>query len=166
MNESENFGTTIRQLRKDQKMTLKELSEKSGISFSQIAKIEKSIHTPPRDTVIKLARGLSTDENTLLSMVGFNPTVNKGPIDGPTEDRMVNIYKTFMKYKFTCQICGSKAPKTQITIDTIIPIKKGGSFHEDNLIVLCANCHLAREAFIRKDGLENDIFFRKKDKLQ
>ncbi|UQI44645.1 HNH endonuclease [Streptomyces sp. HU2014] len=40
--------------------------------------------------------------------------------------------------RFTCQRCGSK---TELEVDHLVPIAKGGTWELSNLWVLCATCH-------------------------
>jgi 5-methylcytosine-specific restriction endonuclease McrA len=46
----------------------------------------------------------------------------------------------FKKYNYTCQKCGAYA-KGRLHLHHIIPITRGGSSGEDNLLVLCDECH-------------------------
>lgn len=60
------IGKTLRQLRKDKNLTLKSLSEKSGISISFISDIENERRDPSPDTAKKLADALNIDVTLLL----------------------------------------------------------------------------------------------------
>ncbi|MFH8346774.1 HNH endonuclease [Streptomyces sp. NPDC018045] len=40
--------------------------------------------------------------------------------------------------RFTCQRCGSK---TELEVDHLTPVSKGGSWELSNLWVLCRDCH-------------------------
>ncbi|NOV00181.1 helix-turn-helix domain-containing protein [Paenibacillus planticolens] len=69
------FGLRIRQLRKQNHFTLRELGERSGVSYSFINSIENNRFSPSRDTVIALADALNrSDKDELLLLAGFAPT--------------------------------------------------------------------------------------------
>ena len=50
-------------------------------------------------------------------------------------------WRILEKYQFTCQYCGRKPPEVIIEIDHILPLSKGGSNDESNLIVACKTCN-------------------------
>lgn len=58
------IGQSMRKARKNAKLTIKELAEKSGYSRNNIQGIETDIHTPRISTVIDIADalGVSIDE--------------------------------------------------------------------------------------------------------
>lgn len=43
--------------------------------------------------------------------------------------------------RFRCQRCGAQ---TQLEIDHIVPVARGGSWDPDNLWVLCRSCHRSK----------------------
>lgn len=151
-----NLGTFIRALRKENNLSLKELSKLSGISFSQIAKIERGEHIPSRKTTIKIAAALSYDQDKLLKLSGYIPAYfdTKDTSISPS-DR----YKAIIKFNCTCQICGEQAPTVPIEVTYINLLSKNN--HIDNLIILCRNCHLAREHIIKQEGIEYDLLSKK-----
>lgn len=78
------FGLRIRQLRKQNHFTLRELGERSGVSYSFINSIENNRFNPSRETVIALADALNrTDKDELLLLAGFAPT-DEESLDAPT----------------------------------------------------------------------------------
>lgn len=52
------LGERIKQLRRTEKLTLAELSERSGVAVSTLSKIENGQTTGSVDTIFKIARGL------------------------------------------------------------------------------------------------------------
>ncbi|MDU0203816.1 MULTISPECIES: helix-turn-helix transcriptional regulator [Paenibacillus] len=78
------FGLQIRQLRKMNHFTLRELGERSGVSYSFINSIENNRFNPSRETVIALADALnSADKDELLLLAGFAPT-DEESLDAPS----------------------------------------------------------------------------------
>ena len=53
-------------------------------------------------------------------------------------------FKTLMKFNFTCQYCGRKAPEVILHIDHIVPKSKGGRGTMDNLTVACFECNMGK----------------------
>jgi transcriptional regulator with XRE-family HTH domain len=85
------FGLRIRQLRKQNHFTLRELGERSGISYSFINSIENNRFSPSRETVIALADSLNrADKDELLLLAGFAPT-DEESLDAPTGPGVSNI---------------------------------------------------------------------------
>ncbi len=60
------FGAMVQSLRQSQKLTLKQVSEASGLALSTISKIENSNLSPTYDVMLKLAAGLDTDIVSIL----------------------------------------------------------------------------------------------------
>ena len=67
------FGSRIRTLRERKKMTLRYLAERSNLSYSFIASLEKGRYNPSRESIYSLAIPLETDANELLILAGFLP---------------------------------------------------------------------------------------------
>jgi HTH-type transcriptional regulator, competence development regulator len=64
------FGQTIRELRKKQDLTQRELASKVGINFTYLSKIEndklQEIQFPSEETIVGLAKALDADVDELL----------------------------------------------------------------------------------------------------
>jgi transcriptional regulator with XRE-family HTH domain len=72
--DKEKLGQTLRLLRLTNNLSLRDLAEKSGISYSFISSIEKGRFSPSRDTIIALGQALiGADTNELLMLAGFAP---------------------------------------------------------------------------------------------
>ncbi|MNI11236.1 Helix-turn-helix domain protein [compost metagenome] len=68
------FGLKIKQLREHNALSLRELGERSGVSYSFINSIEHNRFNPSRETVIALADALKlSDKDELLLLAGFAP---------------------------------------------------------------------------------------------
>jgi transcriptional regulator with XRE-family HTH domain len=66
------FGETVKELRKQRRMTQRELSERLGVNFTYISKIENDkLEAPPSEELIrKMAKILDTDAEDLLDLAG------------------------------------------------------------------------------------------------
>lgn len=59
--ENESFGQLVERLRKEKKMTIYELAEKSGLSTVEVSNIENDKHKPRLTTLNKLVGALQCD---------------------------------------------------------------------------------------------------------
>jgi len=65
------FGNILKQVRRSQNMSQRELAEKVGIDFSYISKIENDRIPPPAaDTILKISSTLNAPVELLLSHSG------------------------------------------------------------------------------------------------
>jgi len=65
------FGRTVRRLRQQQGMSLREFAEEVGISPSYLAPIERDVFSPPAEPKIRaIAQALEQDTDELLALAG------------------------------------------------------------------------------------------------
>lgn len=79
------LGNYINELRVKRGLTLRDVSEKSGISPSQLSKIERNDAIPKITTLEQIAVALEVDPNTLYYRAGYIPSadpLNKNVITG------------------------------------------------------------------------------------
>jgi len=50
-------------------------------------------------------------------------------------------YKILKRDKHVCQACGASSPDVELEVDHRIPISKGGTDDESNLVTLCKDCN-------------------------
>jgi transcriptional regulator with XRE-family HTH domain len=154
INSTSLLGEYLKKMRKEKKLTLKELSKLSGVSYSQISKIESNIHKPTVDTLVRLSNALSIDVDQLLQY--------KESYVADRREKDIDVdkkYSILIKYNRTCQMCGAKAPSVEINISHIKPPEFGGEDTNDNLIPLCKNCYTSRKSLIKKNGIMNDYIY-------
>lgn len=65
------LGRQIRFTRNDRGLTLKDLSEASGVSVSQLSSIERGAHLPSMESCLAIARALSAMPSEWLRAAGF-----------------------------------------------------------------------------------------------
>ncbi|MDH3973616.1 MAG: helix-turn-helix transcriptional regulator [Deltaproteobacteria bacterium] len=74
-----NFGTKIRKIRKQKKLTLEQLSKKCGIDRTYISKIESGkIRNPYIPTLEKIANGLCVDVEILYPFTSASSSRGEG----------------------------------------------------------------------------------------
>ncbi len=89
-------GDIIREIRKDKQMTLKILSENSGVSKAMLSQIESAKVNPTISTVWKIATGLGVDINELTRVItakkkNFNLTKKDDIIVSDNSEKGVHI---------------------------------------------------------------------------
>ncbi len=47
----------------------------------------------------------------------------------------------FIRDQYVCQYCGSKFPKTQLTLDHVLPVVQGGGKSWENIVTACKPCN-------------------------
>jgi transcriptional regulator with XRE-family HTH domain len=62
-----NFGRSVRKLRTEKSLTLRELATKSGVASSTISKVENGLMSPTYDNILRLAAGLGVDVEALFN---------------------------------------------------------------------------------------------------
>jgi transcriptional regulator with XRE-family HTH domain len=144
------IGQYIKNLRKSKKLTLKQLDSLSGVSFSQIGKIERGTTNPSLTSLNKLAKGLDIDNNELLLLSGHYS------VEDLNIDPLLR-FEILTRDKFLCQLCGASPPSSKIEVNYITPISLGGSAQKNNLVTLCVTCGNSRDMFIKKYGLTQDF---------
>lgn len=50
----------------------------------------------------------------------------------------------FARDKSVCQYCGHRFPRTELTIDHVIPRSRGGTDSWENLVLACTSCNLRK----------------------
>ncbi|OMF21862.1 helix-turn-helix domain-containing protein [Paenibacillus sp. FSL H8-0259] len=71
------FGNYIKEARKWQSKSLREVSFEVGVSHSQVSKIEKGEVRPDEPTVTSLAKALGLDEDEALILAGYIPRTDR-----------------------------------------------------------------------------------------
>lgn len=67
------FGLSIKNARLTKDLSLRDLSELTGLDHSYISRLEKGDSMPSHDTIIKLSQALAIPENELMILAGYIP---------------------------------------------------------------------------------------------
>jgi hypothetical protein len=62
---------------------------------------------------------------------------------GPSAEVRIRVLK---RDRFTCVYCGKTGAESELEIDHIHPVSKGGSHHVSNLVTACRTCNQAKGA--------------------
>jgi transcriptional regulator with XRE-family HTH domain len=76
-----NLGVLIRKYRKEQKLTLKEVAEKAGISEGFLSQVENDVNSPSIDTLMKICDAIGVNAGDLLNKI-------------KNQDRLITIRKS------------------------------------------------------------------------
>ena len=53
-------------------------------------------------------------------------------------------FRVLSRSGFRCAYCGALAADGPLEIDHVVPVSKGGSDHESNLVAACCDCNLGK----------------------
>ena len=67
------FGPQIRALRRAKDLTLRDISEASGLSVSHLSRLENGLATPTADTVVRIQKVIGGDLSELLKLAHCVP---------------------------------------------------------------------------------------------
>lgn len=74
--------------------------------------------------------------------------------DGPSAEVRIRVMK---RDRFTCVYCGTTGAESELEIDHVHPVAKGGSHHVSNLVTACRGCNQKKGA----GTLERKVFVSK-----
>ena len=102
------IGQRIQKYRKQKNLTQEQLAEITGISQKHISRLERGIHTPHFDMIIKIAKALDVPADAFiedLSEDNINIFLQhiKGDLEGMSQNQLSLIKDTIIaikKYKF------------------------------------------------------------------
>jgi transcriptional regulator with XRE-family HTH domain len=86
-------SNNLKKLRKDKKLTLTALSERSGVSIAQIWNIENKPGTPHRATMAALAKGLGCRVSTVFPDTKPEPKETVRVATGPIATSLAEILR-------------------------------------------------------------------------
>ena len=84
MDKKRNIGRVIREQRKSVPLSLKQLSEMSGVSIAHLARVENGERVPSPNILQKIAKPLNFDLNELLIGAGY---ISPDPSNSSEEQR-------------------------------------------------------------------------------
>lgn len=62
----------------------------------------------------------------------------------PPRTVRLNRRNIFLRDKYTCQYCGAKTDKTELTIDHVLPRSRGGHTVWRNVVLACTDCNVRK----------------------
>jgi transcriptional regulator with XRE-family HTH domain len=96
------FGGRIRQLRKDHRLTLRELAAQVGIDFTYLSKIENDQGAPPAEaTIRRLAEALGADEDELTLLADKLPEEFAQDLLNRPELQVAELYRSIAGRRYT-----------------------------------------------------------------
>lgn len=146
----------VKRHRKKHNLTLRELSSITGISHSQLGKIEQGKSKPSNQTILRILDFYDEEltKKEIEELIGDEELVR--------EKNELLRYEVLTRDNFTCQLCGNVAPDVPIEVDEIIPAESEKEVSIDGWITLCKKCKRARRILNEKKGIENDFLYNKR----
>jgi len=118
------MGKIIQGLRKEKKMTLLELSEKSGVALATLSRIENSKMTGTLQSHINICKALETDITELYKDL----SLSKKKVEMQSRKARLDVF--FHSKNASSEILISKDANKKM-LPLIIKIAKGGSTHKE-----------------------------------
>ena|SRR5215217_2639093 len=96
------FGDRIRQLRKNQDLTLRELAEQVGIDFTYLSKIENNRGPAPAEaTIRRLAEVLGADADELILLADKLPDGFEQDLLDRPERQVAELYRSMVGRRYS-----------------------------------------------------------------
>lgn len=101
----------------------------------------------------------------LLNFEGMDQEVEILPEAGGFQRKRISKSareKVFTQAEFTCEYCGERPSSSELVIDHIIPVSKGGSISDSNLACSCVTCNarksaMSLEIFVERHNLSSTL---------
>ena len=106
MNESAMIGSRIRELRLAQRLTLKQVSEESGLSVGFLSQLERGMSSIAIDSLATLAKILNVNLSSFFQVEEAAPDVDTSPIFRSYDLRSAPISPTIIQYVLSHNIRG------------------------------------------------------------
>jgi transcriptional regulator with XRE-family HTH domain len=131
------FGLKLKKLRSDKKLSLQELSAKSGVSVSYLNEIENGKKYPKPDKITELAKALETNYDQLVSL-----KINKNltPVVQVLNLKIINdfLFDTFGVDKGLLMSMMASAPtRLSALINSVFEIARNYNLQEEHFYFSC-----------------------------
>lgn len=160
---SARLGSYIREARRKQKLTLRDLAAKTGIDYSMLSKYENGILTPPPGKLNIIASVLNLnhlnyeDDGSGGDLYASEAAYNTYPVTrersersftGLDDDQLIvsdsDANREVLKSaNGRCELCGKTFPDGEIFLEAhhVVWLRDGGTPTVENTVALCPNCH-------------------------
>jgi transcriptional regulator with XRE-family HTH domain len=161
------FGIKVKKLRSDMRLSLQQLSQKSGISISYLNEIENGKKYPKTDKINELSKALNTSYDQLVSL---KLNKNLAPVGQFLNLEVINdfLFETFGIDKSTLLNMVVNEPiRVSAFINSIFEIARNYNLKQEHFFFLCLRSYQelndnyfediedAVNIFIRETGFDN-----------
>ena len=161
------FGIKVKKLRSDMRLSLQQLSQKSGISISYLNEIENGKKYPKTDKINELSKALNTSYDQLVSL---KLNKNLAPVGQFLNLDVINdfLFETFGIDKGTLLNMVANEPiRVSAFINSIFEIARNYNLKQEHFFFLCLRSYQelndnyfediedAVTAFIKETGFNN-----------
>lgn len=169
------FGLKLKKLRSDKKLSLQELSGKSGVSVSYLNEIENGKKYPKPDKINELAKALET---TYDSLVSLKINKNMTPVVQVLNLKIINdfLFETFGVDKGLLMSMMASAPsRLSALINSVFEIARNYNLQEEHFYFSCLRSYqemndnyfedieAAVDNFKKETGIENAALLSSSD---
>lgn len=151
-------GMLLRSKRREQKLTLRALSELTGIDYTLLSKYENGIVNPPPEKLLKIqdALNLPLDDTQISASQLQDADISvrrRLRISRVDDDRFMVSESFFGKLVIkaaqgVCELCGQQfedcdpfEQESFLEEHFVVWLYSGGTPSVDNVVALCPNCH-------------------------
>ena len=149
---SGDIGMIIRKERRKQKLTLRDLAERTGINYSVISKYENGVIAPPAEKVRLIASALGISEDLFLSqnqVTELDIPIRRRADFSQLDDDLLVVSQSDASRQVVaaangkCELCGQVFSDGIHFLEAhhIIWLRDGGKPTPENTVALCPNCH-------------------------
>lgn len=142
------IGNILRNARRKQKMTLKQLSEITGLDCSMLSRYENGATLPPDSKIQKIKEALKIEEDTVSKLINQEPEpdITRSSMPQTNLFMMYLVMDTVRKRaNGYCELCGNAAPFDVYGVPYLefyqINSKAASTINTENLVALCPTCH-------------------------
>lgn len=156
----------IKEVRKQKKMTQKDLANAIGVDFTVVSKYEKGTVTPPTSRLEAISKVLNVPIDYLIGediIVETKPAspVNESLSSDLVLDQNSLLFQRLLAYaKGCCELCGNAAPFEKdgvpyLEMHQLQAMSDGGLPIPENTVLLCPNCHTRIHQLKNEDDLNS-----------
>jgi len=147
------IGKKLREIRKSKEMTLKAVSEKSGVSITQISEIERELTSPTVPTLMKISRGLGQDISIFFEK---NDKKQISVVRRDKRNKIIDHANTIISESLTNGIANTKLKVVVGPLKEGVEIIKEGFQHEgeelDFVLKGTVLCKIGDQSFTLNEG--------------
>lgn len=163
------IGNLIRNARRAQKLTLRVLSERTGIDYSLLSRYENGIVNPSLQKLCIIASALNISEDAFLSDIQVEElslSSRRRSQFSRTDDNQFIVSASIASRvvidaaKGKCELCKNTYPDGELFLEShyVVWLQDGGEPTIDNVVALCPNCH--KRIHIYNDPADTDTLLK------
>lgn len=142
------------QFQRSANLTL-ELDENHNPTEESVRKFHEALVGIHAFEVVQIIEPLTDKELREMQNKRLQAETERKFLNNPYNRKAVNNrirFKILEKYGFKCVYCGANPEKGKLMIDHVLPVSKGGTNDEANLVPACFECNNGKKDKILDEG--------------